>query len=62
MPKKTQDLQQFLVEELQDLYDAEKQIVKSLPRMAKAATNEDLKSNNASSTWNRRPRPDPAME
>ena len=44
MPKKTQDLRQFLVEELQDLYDAEKQLVKSLPRMVKAATNEELKS------------------
>src|SRR3954471_18048878 len=43
MPKKTQDLHQFLIEELQDLYDAEKQLVKSLPRMAKAATNEELK-------------------
>src|SRR4051812_46508540 len=44
MPKKTQDLRQFLIEELQDLYDAEKQLVKSLPRMAKAATNEELKN------------------
>jgi len=44
MPKKTQDLHQFLIEELQDLYDAEKQLVKSLPRMAKAATNEELKN------------------
>jgi len=44
MPKKTQDLHQFLIEELQDLYDAEKQLVKSLPRIAKSATNEELKS------------------
>jgi ferritin-like metal-binding protein YciE len=29
--------------ELKDLYSAEKQLTKALPRMAKAATNEDLK-------------------
>jgi ferritin-like metal-binding protein YciE len=44
MPTKTQDLHQFFVEELQDLYDAEKQLVKSLPPMAKAAANDALKS------------------
>jgi ferritin-like metal-binding protein YciE len=42
MTKKTQDLNEFLIEELRDLYDAEKQLVKALPRMAKAATNEEL--------------------
>jgi len=78
MPKKTQDLHQFLIEELQDLYDAEKQLVKSLPRMAKAATNEELKSaitehlevtkarcsasKSALRTWNRRPRANPVRE
>jgi len=44
MPKKTQDLRQFLIEEMQDLYDAEKQLVRALPRMAKAASNEDLRN------------------
>ena len=38
-----QDLQDLYVEELRDLYNAEKQLVKALPKMAKTATNEDLK-------------------
>ena len=38
-----QDLQDLYVEELRDLYNAEKQLVKALPKMAKNATNEDLK-------------------
>lgn len=37
-------LQELLVEELQDLYSAEKQLVQALPKMAKAATNADLKA------------------
>ena len=36
-------LQELLVDELKDLYDAEKQLVKALPKMAKAASNEELK-------------------
>jgi len=36
-------LQELLIDELKDLYDAEKQLVKALPKMAKAATNEELK-------------------
>lgn len=39
-----ESLQELLVDELQDLYDAEKQLVKALPKMAKAAANEELKS------------------
>ena len=35
-------LQDLLVEELKDLYSAEKQIIKALPKMAKAASNEKL--------------------
>jgi len=35
-------IQDLLVEEMQDLYDAEKQLVKALPEMVKAASNEDL--------------------
>jgi ferritin-like metal-binding protein YciE len=31
-------------EELQDLYDAEKQIIQALPKMVEAASNEELKS------------------
>lgn len=37
-------LQETFLTELQDLYDAEKQLTKALPKMAKAAENEELKS------------------
>lgn len=37
-------LQELLVEELKDIYHAENQLVKALPKLAKAATNEKLKS------------------
>jgi ferritin-like metal-binding protein YciE len=40
---KTKGFQDLLELELKDLYSAEKQITKALPKMAKAATNEDLK-------------------
>jgi ferritin-like metal-binding protein YciE len=40
----TETLEQLLEESLKDLYDAEKQLVKALPKMAKAATNADLKA------------------
>ena len=33
---------ELLVEQMRDLYDAEKQLVKALPKMAKAASNEQL--------------------
>lgn len=36
-------LHELYVDELKDLYSAEKQILKALPRMIKAATNKDLK-------------------
>jgi len=36
-------LHEMLVDEIRDLYHAEKQMTKALPRMAKAATNEDLR-------------------
>lgn len=36
-------LQEKLVDEIRDLYHAEKQLVKALPKMAKAATHEDLR-------------------
>ncbi|HWD98747.1 MAG TPA: DUF892 family protein [Bryobacteraceae bacterium] len=38
----TSSMQQFLVEQLRTLYDAEKQLTKALPRMAKAASDEEL--------------------
>ena len=36
------ELKEVLVEQLKDLYSAEKQLVKALPKMAKAATAEEL--------------------
>jgi ferritin-like metal-binding protein YciE len=41
MPEET--LKDLFVDELKDLYSAEKQLLKALPKMAKAATSEDLK-------------------
>lgn len=37
-------LKDLFVEELKDLYSAEKQLIKALPKMAKAATSEELKA------------------
>ena len=37
-----QDLQDLFVEQLRDLYNAENQLLKALPRMAKASSNEQL--------------------
>jgi ferritin-like metal-binding protein YciE len=36
-------LHELLVDEMKDLYNAEKQLVKALPKMAKAATHDDLR-------------------
>jgi len=44
MAAKTQTLEDAFIEEIRDLYDAEKQIVKSLPKMAKAADSEELRA------------------
>ena len=40
---KMESLKELYVEELQDLYSAETQITKALPKMAKAATSQTLK-------------------
>ena|SRR5947207_2824470 len=40
---KIENLEQLLEEELRDIYDAEKQLVKALPKMAKAASSEELR-------------------
>jgi ferritin-like metal-binding protein YciE len=40
---KQRTLQDVLIDELKDLYSAENQIIKALPKMAKAATNEELR-------------------
>ncbi|HWN96778.1 MAG TPA: ferritin-like domain-containing protein [Methylomirabilota bacterium] len=37
-------LRETFVDELRDLFDAEKQLLKALPKLAKAAENEDLKA------------------
>ena len=39
-----ESLEKLLEEELKDLYDAEKQITKALPKLAKAASSPDLKA------------------
>ena len=46
MDKKESDsrLEEFFHDELKDIYWAEKHLVKTLPKMAKAATSEDLKT------------------
>ena len=43
-PLKLESLQDLLLEELRDLYNAEKQLVDTLPKMSEAATSADLKS------------------
>ena len=37
-------LQELLIEEIKDIYDAEKQLVKALPDVAEQATSPELKS------------------
>ena len=41
--KDMESVRELLIEQMRDLYDAEKQLVKALPKMAKAASNEDLR-------------------
>jgi ferritin-like metal-binding protein YciE len=41
---KTRTLQDALVEQLRDLYDAEKQLVRALPKMAKGCNSAELKT------------------
>ena len=43
MAEETNPLQELLVDELKDLYHAEHQIIKALPKMATTATNEALR-------------------
>lgn len=50
---KMKNLEDFLMDELKDLYSAEKQLTKALPKMAKAATSPELQeafSNHLSET------------
>src|SRR5436189_4785420 len=37
-------MEDLFIEQIQDLYDAEEQLVKALPKMAEAATSSDLRS------------------
>jgi ferritin-like metal-binding protein YciE len=39
-----ENLQELFVEELRDIYDAEKQLTKALPKMAKAAESQELRT------------------
>jgi len=41
---KIEKLEQLLEEELRDIYDAEKQLVKALPKMSEAASSEELRA------------------
>ena len=41
---KINSLQDLYLEQLKDLYDAEQQLIKALPKMAKAASSEELRS------------------
>jgi ferritin-like metal-binding protein YciE len=43
MAEETNPLEELLVDELKDLYSAEKQIVTALPKMARAASSPDLR-------------------
>ena len=43
MAEETNPLEELLVDELKDIYSAENQIIKALPKMAKAATSPELK-------------------
>ena len=43
MAEETNPLEELLVDELKDLYSAENQIIKALPKMAKAATSPELR-------------------
>jgi ferritin-like metal-binding protein YciE len=43
MAEDTNPLEELLIDELKDLYNAENQIIKALPKMAKAASSPDLR-------------------
>jgi ferritin-like metal-binding protein YciE len=44
MQMKENELRELYVKELRDLYSAENQLIKALPKMAKAATSDELRS------------------
>ena len=44
MAEGTNPLEELLIDELKDIYSAENQIVKALPKMATAATSDELRT------------------
>jgi len=44
MAKDVKSMEDLFLEEIRDLLDAEKQITKALPKLAKAATSEELRT------------------
>ena len=44
LPMPAENLHELFVDELKDIYDAEKQLTKALPKMAKAADSQDLRA------------------
>src|ERR1700691_660694 len=44
MKAKLESLHDLYLEQLRDLYNAEQQLIKALPKMAKAASSEELKT------------------
>ena len=47
-------LKELYIDELKDLYNAENQLLKALPKMAKAATSEDLSAGFEERYWHTR--------
>ena len=43
MPSTMSTVEDLLVDQIRDLYDAEKQLVRALPKMAKAASSDELR-------------------
>jgi len=41
---KIANLEELLIDEIRDLYDAEHQLIKALPKMAEAASNDALRN------------------
>ncbi len=44
MPKKMNSLEDLFIDQLKDLYNAESQLIKALPKMAKAASSTELQN------------------
>ena len=55
----TENLKKLYVDELKDLFSAESQLLKALPKMAKAASSEELGRLRKASGTDQRPRSTP---